>query len=1073
MRKQRQGERPAAAWCPSWNRTRVFWAQGDLSTACLSSLTMVSLPGERCPRLQQEGLKLDEASDKHANITGFNLIKRFALLKTSSVKKIRNPKGPLILRLGSTPLVQPTQQLFPHGLPDEFTLVFTLLLKKQSCKENWYLFQVTDRQGYPQLSLGVNGQERSLEFQARAQEKEFVSSIFAGKGVSSLFDQKWHKVALSVQSWRVSVHVDCSYISSKPLEPRRGIASEGNTFIGLDAVNGVPVPFDIQQAHIYCDPEMVMQEGCCEISAGGCLSEASKTRRQAEGTQTSNLIEINPQTDGKVYTRCFCLEETQVREQGHHRGGHILGRTGPCPRMPDPLCRGGSRGAGSLGSWGHHPTQTQWQLPKTKVEGPQGRCPRLTISSLPQGDPCEVCPSIPEGMTHAVGLPGKPGPKGEPGVPGKAGKSVSPNALPLFPSGLMGAGCCPPSPFPRGCTRTHRAEMTHTEFAEVPTVSKEPGDSGRSHGAQPPPCSDPGACPSQGEPCGQCLAPPEALEGEVIGVSVPGAPGEKGDPGLPGMGAPGRAVSQRGGDAGNPGDPGTPGSVGLPGLSGDPGVRGPTGPKGEKGDACDACPTLQGEFSDVVGVPGKPGAKGDRGLPGVGQPGKPGKPGLPGIQGPPGLKGLQVSVGRSGVCQMGIGSPGLKGAEGPPGPPGMSITGPPVSTPYLPQRWTPLALWLQGCYSCFLGVPGPHPPQCVTRSNHPHNICGDCAQVQTGSHTPSGVKGEKGDQGMPGAPGIDNCARVSTQPPPPPAGTWQLGLKHRGISMPQWQPCPGCSLLFPILQGLKGERGSSGERGLAGMPGQPGPPGHPGPPVSAACQWRSGPAGERGYPGEKGRAGMPGGPGKSGSMGPVGPRGSPGERGHPGSPGPAGSPGTPGLPGTMGDMVNYDEIKRFIRQELNKMFDERLVYYASRMQFPVEMAASPGRPGHPGKDGAPGRPGPPGSPGLPGQIGREGRQGVPGMRGEPGAKGEKGEKGIGLAGESGPPGAPGPQGPPGYGKLGPPGPVGQQGIPGVPGPPGATGQPGKTGHCNPSDCFSMMPLEQPIYEPKSMKGPLG
>ncbi|KAH1175028.1 hypothetical protein KIL84_021442 [Mauremys mutica] len=79
-------------------------------------------------------------------------------------------------------------------------------------------------------------------------------------------------------------------------------------------------------------------------------------------------------------------------------------------------------------------------------------------------------------------------------------------------------------------------------------------------------------------------------------------------------------------------------------------------------------------------------------------------------------------------------------------------------------------------------------------------------------------------------------------------------------------------------------------------------------------------------------------------------------------------------------MVNYDEIKRFIRQELNKMFDERMAYYASRMQFPVEMAASPGRPGHPGKDGAPGRPGPPGSPGLPGQIGREGRQGVPGMR---------------------------------------------------------------------------------------------
>lgn len=69
-----------------------------------------------------------------------------------------------------------------------------------------------------------------------------MSNVFTGKGVSSLFDQKWHKMALSVQSRLVSVHVDCNYISSKPLEPRRGVASEGNTFIGLDAVRGTPVP---------------------------------------------------------------------------------------------------------------------------------------------------------------------------------------------------------------------------------------------------------------------------------------------------------------------------------------------------------------------------------------------------------------------------------------------------------------------------------------------------------------------------------------------------------------------------------------------------------------------------------------------------------------------------------------------------------------------------------------------------------------------------------------------------------------------------------------------------------------
>ncbi|KAL8220455.1 UNVERIFIED_CONTAM: hypothetical protein K2H54_046855, partial [Gekko kuhli] len=205
-------------------------------------------------------------------------------------------------------------QLFPQGLPDEFTLVITLLLKKQTTKENWYLFQVTDRQGYPQLFLGINSKERSLEFQAKGQDEEFIKAVFAGKGISSLFDLKWHKMALSVQSQVVSVHVDCSYILSKPLPPRQRLVSEGNAFIGLDAVRGAPVSFDIQQLHIYCDPAMVMQEGCCEISDNGCVPEASKTRRDVEILQTNDLVEINPQTEGKVYTRCFCLEETQGKQ---------------------------------------------------------------------------------------------------------------------------------------------------------------------------------------------------------------------------------------------------------------------------------------------------------------------------------------------------------------------------------------------------------------------------------------------------------------------------------------------------------------------------------------------------------------------------------------------------------------------------------------------------------------------------------------------------------------------------------------------------------------------------------------
>lgn len=122
-----------------------------------------------------------------------------------------------------------------------------------------------------------------------------VSAVFGGKAVASLFDGRWHKVVVAVQSHAVSVHLDCSSISSKPLGPRRALLPEGNAFLGLDAVRGSPVrvsgcglgaalpagsgpaltgprvlaQFDIQQAQIYCDAELARQEGCCEISARG------------------------------------------------------------------------------------------------------------------------------------------------------------------------------------------------------------------------------------------------------------------------------------------------------------------------------------------------------------------------------------------------------------------------------------------------------------------------------------------------------------------------------------------------------------------------------------------------------------------------------------------------------------------------------------------------------------------------------------------------------------------------------------------------------------------------------------
>lgn len=46
-----------------------------------------------------------------------------------------------------------SSQVFPHGLPEEFTLVFTLALKKAALRDTVYLLQISDRQGYPQVLL--------------------------------------------------------------------------------------------------------------------------------------------------------------------------------------------------------------------------------------------------------------------------------------------------------------------------------------------------------------------------------------------------------------------------------------------------------------------------------------------------------------------------------------------------------------------------------------------------------------------------------------------------------------------------------------------------------------------------------------------------------------------------------------------------------------------------------------------------------------------------------------------------------------------------------------------------------
>ncbi|KAI4818256.1 hypothetical protein KUCAC02_011606 [Chaenocephalus aceratus] len=58
-------------------------------------------------------------------------------------------------------------QVFPHGLPEEFTLIFTLALKRAALGDTIYLFQISDQQGYPQFSVDLNGPDGTLSLRSR------------------------------------------------------------------------------------------------------------------------------------------------------------------------------------------------------------------------------------------------------------------------------------------------------------------------------------------------------------------------------------------------------------------------------------------------------------------------------------------------------------------------------------------------------------------------------------------------------------------------------------------------------------------------------------------------------------------------------------------------------------------------------------------------------------------------------------------------------------------------------------------------------------------------------------------
>ncbi|CAG5080495.1 Oidioi.mRNA.OKI2018_I69.PAR.g9615.t2.cds [Oikopleura dioica] len=970
-----------------------------------------------CPNMSTDNILekigyLDEKSH-----LGFDLLQMFTKFADESTQRslenllgeTSSPSNLLVNR-------KRTHEIFPKGLPDQYTIVFVYDISKVKRKSWVLVLEINDENGLTQMVIKVDFRNKLVTFgglglDGRETKAKFDLRKF--KKLEPLFQPGRHKVLMSVNANSVSLYADCEHIGIRKMRQKdSNISLNGITHLS-DETSHVT----LDKINIFCDTEAALnsERFCCELpdNIDFCPLRTTTPSAPLPTSIPRNLYADQPPEDALQLCDCPAgppgpagpigppgfqgpegLSITgPAGPKGEKGECEIIkleplvgaqGETGPKGQRGDPGLPGipgsfgdagrpgedgdkGDKGArGDIGPVG--PKGEDGLIGKPGIPGavgPMGPAGENGKDGLPgqKGEPGDITeitgpigPRGEDGPQGPRGLPGLPGPPGPPGqvVIQESQEEEKNCSCPAGPPGIPGL------PGPEG-----DAGQKGSSGSEGP--KGEPGVQGKQ--------GDQGIQGEKGEPGALGLEGPQGIIGPE---GNPGARGDKGEIGE--KGNPGET-----GIKGQKGSPGLPGQVGAQGQSGPPGVRGDTGDKGDKGSV------------GVQGFDGKAGKDGQKGEPGVdGKSGNDGVPGLPGVSGPAGPRG---PIGPKGER----GDEGIQGPQGPFGPKG--------------DKGVP---GTQGQH----GLPGPPGYQGLI-----------------GPQGDDGQKGEPGPIGPQGHPGATG-----------PAGeTGRTGAK--GDEGPRGNPGSNGAQGRPGIQGQKGNNGMNGKPGEKGYKGHQGNPG------------KKGDKGDSGYTGPRGPMGPPGYAGRPATLDRVDIERQIQdlvdislER---------------ELMVKVKEMVNskMDEIIHRVLKRAIPEITYQLIENGGRHPYQSD------EPGRSNRDtladrndelawnpkmkdfffGMPGPPGPPGEPGLPGMDGLQGRPGDPGPIGPMGKDGRKGDQG--------PPGRDGRDGRGRRGdrdlqdgEYGPPGPVGPPGPPGPPGRNGADGRDGRAGDkgtCDSNYCYQI------------------
>ncbi|XP_010793838.1 collagen alpha-1(XIX) chain [Notothenia coriiceps] len=341
--------------------TALIWTVNVIP--CTFGMAVSERTDDSCPPLSVEEHRFTDVLDRPLDITGFDLTEKFLLRKGTITEDLPS------YRLGSSPLIKPTKEIFPNGLSSEYSLVTIFRVRRTTKKDRWYLWQIFDQSGDSQVSVVVDGGKKAVEFFSRGELKNALRYTFKSRDLHALFDRQWHKLGISVQSNIVSIYLDCKLIERRLTDEKDIVDFRGRTLITTRVEDGRPIDIELRQILIYCDPYMAEMENCCELQEP--KSEANQTfNGTAPPPVAAKLPQMLSLPAAKSIDRCHCPAEK--------------GDTGEAGLSGDPGHEG------ELGS-----------------EGQKGIDGEKADKDCFKGD---------------QGLPGDKGEKGVAGVPGEPGK---------------------------------------------------------------------------------------------------------------------------------------------------------------------------------------------------------------------------------------------------------------------------------------------------------------------------------------------------------------------------------------------------------------------------------------------------------------------------------------------------------------------------------------------------------------------------------------------------------------------------------------------------------------------------